>query len=200
MSTDVLIVEGDNTLVVSTDVPDIIEVPTETIILSPVDSPIEILELPSSVEILDIPPVVEILELPPIIEILEVGVQGPPGPPGQSGVGYVTYLAQGPLGGHRAVCAAFSLYVRYADHNSLPDATAVIGITLNAAADNDLINVATSGEIIEPSWSWAEGLPIFVGANGALTQVPPTSGFQLIVGVATSPTSILVGIKQPIIL
>ncbi|MNN66506.1 hypothetical protein D3C81_1820880 [compost metagenome] len=135
--------------------------------------------------------------------LLEVGTQGPPGPPGapgQAGVGYVTFLAQGAVGGHRVTRAAFAGHARYADSSTVADATAVLGISLNAADDGAPVNVASSGEIIEPSWAWIEDAPIFVGGMGLLTQNPPTSGFQLVVGVATSPTSMLVGIKQPIIL
>ena len=42
--------------------------------------------------------------------------------------------------------------------------------------------------------------PVFLGVEGALTQVPPDTGFQLVVAVATSPISVLLSIKQPIVI
>ena len=129
--------------------------------------------------------------------------QGPPGPPGatgQAGVSYVTFKARGPIGGHRAVCAAFSGYVKYSDSRDVAGASSVVGISLHAAEDGDFINVANSGELIEPSWNWTQDLPIFVGAEGVLTQAPPDTGFQLVVAVATSANSALLSIKQPIVI
>ncbi len=76
----------------------------------------------------------------------------------------------------------------------------VLGVTLGAALAGDPVNVAVSGEVTEPSWAWAEDMQIFLGVDGALTQTIPTSGALLVVGVATAPTTILVGVKFPIIL
>lgn len=163
---EVLIIEGDNALVIS-------------------DDPITLVISDDS------------------ITLVEVAIQGMPGAqgiPGPAGVSYLTYVASGALGGHRVVRTAFTGGVRYADNTSVLGAFAIVGITLGAAANGASVNVASSGEIVEPSWAWAEALPIFLSANGGLTQTPPTTGFQLVVGVATSPTSMLVGIKTPIIL
>ena len=128
------------------------------------------------------------------------GLPGPPGQPGQAGVSYVTFLASGAIGGHRVVRAMFARHAQYADHNDVAGASSILGITLHAAEAEAPINVAATGEIFEPSWAWVVDAPIFVGVAGVLTQAPPSTGFQLVVGVATSPTSMLVGIKQPIIL
>lgn len=137
------------------------------------------------------------------VVLLEASRQGPPGPPGapgQGGVSYVTFTASGALGGHRAVRASFANRAVYADHDDVASASSVLGITLGAADDGTQVNVAASGEIIEPSWAWVVDKPIFVGVNGVLTQTPPPTGFLLVVGVATSATSMLVSIKQPIVL
>lgn len=109
-------------------------------------------------------------------------------------------IAEGDIGGHRVVRAVFPSSARYASNTTLSDAPNVVGLTLGAVSSGTITKVVTSGGIIEPSWAWVEGLPIFVGVLGNLTQIPPTTGFQLIVGVATSPTSIFVSIRQPIIL
>ena len=76
----------------------------------------------------------------------------------------------------------------------------MLGITTGAAAAGDAINVQASGEMTEVSWNWTPGLPVFLGTNGLLTQTPPVSGFQLVLGVAISPTKLAINIKQPIVL
>lgn len=163
---------------------DIVEVPTEQVLLE------------AGQDHTLIEPVQELV----LLTEAQQGPPGPPGAPGQAGVGYVTFKARGAIGGHRAVCAAFSGCVRYADSRDVAGAASVLGLSLHAAEDGDDIHVVTSGELVEPSWSWAQDLPIFVGVEGVLTQVPPDTGFQLVVAVATSPTSALLSIKQPIVI
>lgn len=129
----------------------------------------------------------------------EQGPPGPPGPAGSSGAVNLPFIAGMTLSGHRAVRAEAGEAV-YADCTVLTDAQQVLGITLGAAMAGASVDVQASGEMVEPSWSWTPGLPVFLGVNGLLTQTPPAVGFQLIVAVAVSPTKIIVGIKQPIIL
>lgn len=105
-----------------------------------------------------------------------------------------------PLSGHRVVRPTTSHRIVYADHTELDYSAATLGVTLQSVEAGAYVKVATSGEIVEPSWRWEVGPPIFLGTGGGLTQIPPTTGFQLIVGVATSPTTMLVSIKQSIIL
>lgn len=135
--------------------------------------------------------------------VLSAGSQGPAGiqgTPGVSGSSYVTYTANGAIGGHRAVRPVFDNEVAYADNSATADANVVLGITIGAAVNGADVNVQTTGEMVEPSWDWTIDQPVFVGAAGVLTQTVPTSGFLLIVGIATAPTKLLIGIKQPIVL
>lgn len=190
---------------------DLLEIPQEHLLQEQVQI-VVLLEPQGSDEILEVPTEQLLLEagqdntlLEPVQELVllteaQQGPPGPPGAPGQAGVSYVTFKASGPIGGHRAVGAAFSGFVKYADSRNVSGATSVVGISLHATEDGNPINVANSGEVIEPSWSWTQDLPIFVGAEGVLTQLPPDSGFQLVVAVATSPTSALLSIKQPIVI
>ena len=164
--------------------PDFIEIPT-----------VELLQDAAPAQVL-----VETVETLVVLEVALQGKPGPPGQPGQAGVSYVTFLASGAIGGHRVVRSMFARHAQYADHNDVAGASSILGITLHAAEAEAPINVAATGEIFEPSWAWVVDAPIFVGTGGVLTQAPPSTGFQLVVGVATSPTSMLVGIKQPIIL
>jgi hypothetical protein len=137
----------------------------------------------------------------PIVTTLTAG-QGPAGPqgiPGASGASYLTYKASGAVSGHRAVRAIGGGLLGYADSNTVAHANSVLGISMNAASNGNDVNVQFSGEMVEPSWNWTPGLPVFCGVQGVLTQTPPSVGFQLVVAVAISATAVIVGIKFPII-
>lgn len=128
-----------------------------------------------------------------------VFIAGPPGMRGEAGtVPVLTYLASGAIGGHRVVCSAGSGSARYADSSTTADAACVLGLSTAAALNGAPVDIQYSGEITEPSWSWTPSLPVFCGLNGLPTQTPPTLGFQLVIGVATSATSIFMAIKQPL--
>lgn len=190
---------------------DLLETTREQLLQEQVETAV-LLEPQGSDEILEVPTEHVLLEagqdntlLEPVQELVllteaQQGPPGPPGAPGQAGVSYVTFKASGPIGGHRAVCAAFSGLVKYADSRDVTGAMSVLGLSLHAAEDGAPISVANSGEVIEPSWSWTQDLPIFVGLDGVLTQQPPDTGYQLVVAIATSSTSALLSIKQPIVI
>ncbi|HYE75116.1 MAG TPA: hypothetical protein VEF04_17375, partial [Blastocatellia bacterium] len=77
------------------------------------------------------------------------------------------------------------------------------GITLNAALGGEIVNIQRLGEATESSWNWIVDAPIYIGANGVLTQTPPvasTAAFSQIIGVAVSPTSIYLAPREPITL
>ncbi len=75
----------------------------------------------------------------------------------------------------------------------------VMGITLTAASAGGEVSVQSLGEITEPSWTWVPFEPIFLGFDGHLTQQPPVFGaFSLVMGFATSTTSMMIRISSPI--
>ena len=78
------------------------------------------------------------------------------------------------------------------------NAPSIIGVTTTSATIGNLINIRTDGQMEDSSWAWEEDLPIFCGAFGALTQIPPTSGYSCPVGIPISPTAMIVSIKQAI--
>lgn len=135
-----------------------------------------------------------------LIEVSRQGLPGPPGAAGQAGASHLTYTASGAIGGHRLVRALGGGLVGYADNTVLADAYSVVGITQGAAANAASIDVQHMGEITEPTWTWTPGLPIFCGTLGVPTQTAPTVGFSLVIGVASSVTSIILNIQSPIII
>src|SRR5205085_1073647 len=102
--------------------------------------------------------------------------------------------------GHRAVVADTNGNAVYADSSEPSHANAVIGITTGAASEGAAVSVQNIGEMIEPSWQWAPDIPIYINANGILSQTAPTTGFSLVVGFAVTSTRIIIHITQPIIL
>jgi hypothetical protein len=88
----------------------------------------------------------------------------------------------------------------YADSSNLQHMQNVLGLSINAVTDNSYVTIRTSGYLEEPGWNWTPYVPVFLGTNGNLTQVPPTSGFSLVVASVLSPTKLLINIKESIAL
>jgi hypothetical protein len=129
------------------------------------------------------------------------GDTGPIGPQGPVG-GAVVYLniqASVALGGHRAVYASGSGQVDYADRTNPAHRGKVLGITTGAVSQGVDVQIQQAGEITEPSWNWSNG-PVYLNTNGTLTQTAPTSGFLQEIGVAISPTRLMIDLKPPVTL
>lgn len=112
---------------------------------------------------------------------------------------YVEFPAGVALGGNRVVRLDAGDVV-YADNTVAADANRVLGITTGAVSLGAPARIQVSGLMTEVSWSWTPDAPIFLSTTGLLTQAPPTSGFSLIVGFATSATQMFIGPKTPIAL
>lgn len=101
------------------------------------------------------------------------------------------------LGGHRIVWIDTDDKAYYADQ-TLATADRAIGVTTGAASLNTSVTIVTDGELVEPSWNWVVG-PVFLSTSGQLTQIPPTTGHLVQVGVATAPTKMIVRIESAIL-
>lgn len=133
-------------------------------------------------------------------EIVSVGTQGPagtPGPTGNSAIPTAIYLAGESLSGHRAVYISAANQAMYASKDD-DTADAVFGITTSAASLASAVEIRYIGVITEPSWNWTVKEPIYLGANGILTQVAPTSGALVELGIALTATSMSVRIQEAI--
>jgi hypothetical protein len=156
---------------------------------------------PESVEVVDqYPDTVEIVD--EYLELLEVSKEGPQGPPGEPTT--YRYIAGETLSGHRVVALSTSNHVLYASNTNTSQLNTVLGITTGAALGGEYVNVKFAGMLVEPTWNWAPGLPVYLGANGVLTQTIPTlengSLFILYMGNPITPTTLYINIKIPIIL
>lgn len=122
-----------------------------------------------------------------------------PGPPGHDGADggagptdEITFIRRAAitLSGHRLVIPVNGTTVTYADSATLSHTTRPVWLTVTAALAGDDVSLVAFGDVSEPSWNWTPGLPIFLGQNGMLTQVPPSTanGDAFILQVA-SPDS-----------
>lgn len=88
----------------------------------------------------------------------------------------------------------------YAD-SSLPEhAFKVVGLLPAAVVAGATVQVLTDGSISDSSWNWNPERPIFLGANGQLTQTAPETGFLLQVATAATSTQIDFEIQEAILL
>ncbi len=82
--------------------------------------------------------------------------------------------------------------------DTLADAGAFVGVAQQAGNPGGSIAVVSYGPITDTSFNWALNQPIFLGATGALTQTPPSSGVSLIVGFPLSASEMFVRPQPPI--
>ena len=124
------------------------------------------------------------------------GLPGPPGPPGGGGDQYVTRTAGQTISANRVLYDRAGLVypLGQADGENI---FAILGLAVSAGQTGAQISVQRSGTVTDSGWSWAFGR-VYLGANGQLTQTPPSSGFSVLIGFAATATSINLSINDPI--
>jgi hypothetical protein len=113
---------------------------------------------------------------------------------------YLEIVAGSAISGHRAIAVVNGVGI-YADAATIAHAYLVQGVSVGAVALGGNISVANRQRVVEPSWSWIPGNPIYLGYGGQLTQSPPsppTAKFLLQVGIAISPTEAEIDVCTPI--
>lgn len=134
------------------------------------------------------------------------GIQGPigvPGPQGASGDVSFIYQAASAISGHRVVTLNEQGKAIYASATLSAHANRIVGMTMNAAAADGTLNVKKFGEATEPSWNWQLDSPVYLDADGFLTQTPPVAPaakFSVVVGFPISATTLFINIGIPITL
>lgn len=122
---------------------------------------------------------------------------GPRGPAGQDAAGAtLTLPAATSIHAGRAVRLVDG-QLTHPDPNNSAHADQVAGVAETAATTGGTARIRTAGVTENDSWAWAEG-PVYVGADGVLTQTPPATGWQMTIGRALTTTSLLVDIEPPI--
>lgn len=135
----------------------------------------------------------------PEVHSTTVGEQGPagrPGEPGPAGGAAVQRLAGETLSALRVVYElagqVFALDYRDAEHINL-----LLGVTLSAAQVGEPLNIQRLGAIDDDNWSWQPGR-VWLGSDGALTQTPPSDGYDVLIGAAVASGRLLLNLQDPI--
>lgn len=135
------------------------------------------------------------------LELLTECQQGPPGPPGIPGPAGGQVLQRKAGMGISALVAVYEDLlgeVWPAEPDVESDVLALLGVTVSAAQAGQPINVQRMGHIDDDSWQWHPKGRIFLDQEGRLTQQVPQSGYDVLIGVALSPTRLLLNIQDPI--
>jgi hypothetical protein len=91
------------------------------------------------------------------------------------------------------VAAIISTGPVIADSDDLDHVGRVVGVSTGSA-------IVTGGEIEFAGWAFSTGDILYLSPTGQLSVDVPNTGFQQRVGVATSATSVIVSLNEPIIL
>jgi len=116
-------------------------------------------------------------------------------PPASSGiVGQIQLIANAAvaLSGHRVVTSRPDGTLEYASNAIVAHLHAPLWLTQGAVSTGQPATVLAYGTLIESSWAWIPGAPLFLGSNGLLTQTPPIAPaalFSAQVGIATRTTA-----------
>lgn len=98
----------------------------------------------------------------------------------------------------RAIATDASGNAVYADHNTASTRESIVGISTNAVGNGGTVHVRYTGVMTDPSWAFTRG-PVFVGANGVLTQTAPATGYIRIVAYAIDADTVVVNVQPSII-
>lgn len=133
------------------------------------------------------------------LEILEIASQGPRGIPGEPGPAGGSTLQRDAGTTLSALVAVYEedgeVFALDKDDDTHIDQ--LLGLTVTAASVGASINVQRSGAVDNSGWAWTPGR-VYLGAGGALTQVPATDGFDVLIGRAVSATRLLLDLQDPI--
>lgn len=134
-------------------------------------------------------------------DVVSAGIRGPQGAqgiPGPAGGSAFVRTAGETISALRVVYEADG-EVFYLDPHDELHIDQLLGLSMSAAQVGETLNVQRSGELFDAGWNWALGR-IWLGANGTLTQTPPETGYDVLIGTAVSNRSILFHIQDPIFL
>jgi hypothetical protein len=82
------------------------------------------------------------------------------------------------------------------------DVFQIMGVSISSGVAGAQIVIQTEGYIEDSSWNWdtSNGGLVFATSGGILTQTPPTIGWDVVVGFATSPTRLNLDMDEPVFL
>jgi hypothetical protein len=109
-----------------------------------------------------------------------------------------TYITAHAMSGQRAVRRRPDGLIEYASAANADDAFPLVGISAQAADAGGAVIVQSGDDMVEPSWNWTPGEPVFVGVDGVLTQAPPGLAFEMSVGTAIDAHRLQIRLGVPV--
>lgn len=140
---------------------------------------------------------------PGATELLQLAEQGPPGPPGPAGApggALLVVTAGATLSGHMAVAYDSTGALVPASADDAAQLLRLVGITTGAVGAGLPATVQRQDVLDHAGWAFTPGQPVYLGLAGALVQaVPPGAAFIQVLGLALTPTRLLVGLQPPVL-
>jgi len=132
--------------------------------------------------------------------VVVAGQSGPPGPRGNPGVAGTQFelSTSGAMSALRIVWEDADGLVHVLDKDDGDHITLIAGLTITATATAGDVTVQRAGPVDDDAWEWVASGPIWLGDSGIPTQTPPTTGYDVQIGYAVSPTRIYLDIQPPI--
>lgn len=135
-------------------------------------------------------------QFPIVLDISGIGSKGEKGDKGDKGDGSLTIICGEDLSGHTAI--SIGADGRAYKATSL-DNKPIVGISLNAAIVDEPIEVKFTGQISHPGWSFIVDEVVSLNIVGQLTtSEDPMAQYTSVVGVANSPSSLVIAIQSKI--
>lgn len=123
------------------------------------------------------------------------GIQGPPGPAGGSAFQRKSPL---PLSALKVVWEDANGDIRPLDYRDALHIDLLAGISLTSTSiANEQVNIQRSGPLDATGLGLTPGR-VWLGEDGALTQIPPTDGFDVLIGYATADQRIFLDLNDGI--
>ncbi len=125
-------------------------------------------------------------------------LRGERGMPGPAGDATFLRISAGPLSALHAVWEDATGVVHLLDYRDADHIDLLAGITVTAAgAAGQPVTVQRSGVLDAAGLGLAPGR-VWLGIDGALTQAPPTDGFDVLLGNVVSPDRLILNLQDPI--
>ena len=134
------------------------------------------------------------------VTIITEAEQGPPGPPGMPGPAGGTSHIRNSAATLSALLVVWEDefgVVRPLDSADEDHIDLLCGLTITGTSSAGPVTVQRTGAVDDTAWAWTPGR-VYLGAGGSLTQTPPNNGFDVLVGVAVSPTRLILDFQDPI--
>lgn len=142
------------------------------------------------------------VQLDKTVAVVVAGTQGPVGRrglPGPAGGSAFIRIAGEPISALRAVYELPSGAVHPLSADDAEHIDLLAGITITSASAGQEITVQRSGPLDASGLNLQPGR-VWLGMDGALTQTPPATGFDTLLGYATAEQRLYIDISETILL